>query len=62
VATAAFFFQCRGCQAEAGNGNSPNWLNNYEIAALDDIGFNDKEPKRSRERLYDLIAPVNKEA
>jgi hypothetical protein len=28
---------------------------------LDDIGFNDKEPKRSAGSLYDLIAPVNKE-
>jgi hypothetical protein len=28
---------------------------------LDDIGFDDKEPKRSAGALYDLIAPVNKE-
>lgn len=45
---------------EAGNGNSPNWLNNYEMQLLDDIGFNDKDPKRSFGSLYDLIAPQNK--
>jgi hypothetical protein len=27
---------------------------------LDDIGFDDKEPKRSAGALYDLIAPQNK--
>jgi hypothetical protein len=45
---------------EAGNGNSPNWLTNFEMQLLDDIGFNDKEPKRSAGSLYDLIAPKNK--
>ncbi|RYY28629.1 MAG: DUF1080 domain-containing protein, partial [Sphingobacteriaceae bacterium] len=45
---------------ESGNGNSPNWLDNFEMQLLDDIGFNDKEPKRSAGSLYDLIAPQNK--
>jgi hypothetical protein len=45
---------------ESGNGNSPNWLTNFEMQLLDDIGFNDKEPKRSAGSLYDLIAPKNK--
>jgi len=46
---------------EAGNGNSPNWLDNFEFQLLDDIDFNDHEPRRSAGSLYDLIAPVNKE-
>ncbi len=45
---------------ESGNGNSPNWLDNFEMQILDDIGFNDHEPKRSAGSLYDLIAPQNK--
>jgi hypothetical protein len=45
---------------EAGNGNSPNWLTNFEMQLLDDIGFNDKEPKRSAGSLYDLITPQGK--
>lgn len=45
---------------ESGNGNSPNWLNNCEMQVLDDINFDDKEPKRSAGSLYDLIAPQNK--
>ena len=45
---------------EAGNGNSANWLLNYEMQLLDDVNFNDKEPKRSAGALYDLIAPQNK--
>lgn len=45
---------------ESGNGNSPNWLDNFEMQLLDDINFNDKEPKRSAGSLYDLIAPQNK--
>jgi hypothetical protein len=56
-----FFHVQEDAKAEAGNGNSPNWLNNYEMQLLDDIGFDDKEPKRSAGALYDLIAPVNKE-
>ena len=45
---------------EAGNGNSPNWLDNFEFQILDDIDFNDHEPRRSAGSLYDLITPVNK--
>ena len=45
---------------ESNNGNSPNWLNNCEMQVLDDINFDDKEPKRSAGSLYDLIAPQNK--
>ncbi len=56
-----FFHVQEDAMAEAGNGNSPNWLSNFELQLLDDIGFDDKEPKRSAGALYDLIAPVNKE-
>ena len=45
---------------QSGNGNSPDWLDNIEMQLLDDIDFNDKEPKRSAGSLYDLIAPQNK--
>jgi hypothetical protein len=45
---------------QSGNGNSPNWLDNFEFQILDDIGFNDHEPRRSAGSLYDLITPVNK--
>ena len=45
---------------QSGNGNSPNWLDNFEFQLLDDIDFNDHDPKRSAGSLYDLIAPVNK--
>jgi len=45
---------------ESGNGNSPNWLDNFEMQLLDDIDFNDKDPIRSAGSLYDLITPVNK--
>lgn len=46
---------------ESGNGNSPNWLDNFEFQILDDIDFNDHEPRRSAGSLYDLITPVNKQ-
>jgi hypothetical protein len=39
------------------NGNSPNWLDNYEYQVLDDIDFYDKKPSRSAGALYDLITP-----
>lgn len=45
---------------ESGNGNSPNWLDNFEFQLLDDIDFNDRAPIRSAGSLYDLISPVNK--
>lgn len=46
---------------ESGNGNSPNWLDNFEFQLLDDIDFNDRAPIRSAGSLYDLIPPVNKQ-
>lgn len=56
------FFHVREIASqEAGNGNSPNWLNDFEMQILDDINFDDKEPKRSAGSLYDLIAPQNKQ-
>lgn len=45
---------------ESGNGNSPNWLDNFEMQILDDIHFNDTAAIRSAGSLYDLIIPVNK--
>jgi hypothetical protein len=45
---------------ESGNGNSPNWLDNFEFQLLDDINFNDHEPRRSAGSLYDLITPGSK--
>lgn len=56
-----FFHVQEDQKQEPGNGNSPNWLRNYEMQLLDDIGFYDKEPKRSAGALYDLIAPQDKE-
>jgi hypothetical protein len=46
---------------ESGNGNSPNWLDNFEFQLLDDIDFNDHAPIRSAGSLYDLIVPQNKQ-
>ena len=46
---------------QSGNGNSPNWLDNFEMQILDDINFNDKAPIRSAGSLYDLIIPTNKQ-
>lgn len=55
------FFHVREVSGhEPGNGNSPNWLNNFEMQIQDDIDFPDKEPKRSAGSLYDLMAPENK--
>lgn len=45
---------------EPGNGNSPNWMEDFEFQILDDIDFYDKEPVRSAGSLYDLITPANK--
>ncbi len=45
---------------EAGNGNSPNWMYDFEFQIQDDIDFPNKEPIRSAGSLYGLIAPENK--
>lgn len=55
-----FFHVQEVADMESGNGNSANWLDNFEMQILDDIDFNDKEPKRSAGSLYDLITPQNK--
>jgi len=55
-----FFHMKEDAALESGNGNSPNWLNNFEMQLLDDINFNDKAPIRSAGSLYDLIIPENK--
>lgn len=55
-----FFHLKESLTHESGNGNSPNWLDNYEMQLLDDIGFNDTAAIRSAGSLYDLIIPRNK--
>ncbi|MDO1447018.1 DUF1080 domain-containing protein [Rhodocytophaga aerolata] len=55
-----FFHVQEVADMQSGNGNSANWLHNFEMQILDDINFDDKEPKRSAGSLYDLIAPQNK--
>jgi len=55
-----FFHVRENIKHESGNGNSPNWLDNFEMQILDDIGFNDTAAIRSAGSLYDLIIPVNK--
>lgn len=56
-----FFHVQENLAHEPGNGNSPNWLDNYEMQILDDINFNDTTPIRSAGALYDLLAPQNKQ-
>jgi Domain of Unknown Function (DUF1080) len=56
-----FFHMQETLSHEPGNGNSPNWLDNFEMQILDDINFNDKDPKRSAGSLYDLITPQQKQ-
>lgn len=56
-----FFHMQESLQHESGNGNSPNWLDNFEMQILDDINFNDTAAIRSAGSLYDLIAPHNKQ-
>jgi hypothetical protein len=56
-----FFHMKESLAHESGNGNSPNWLDNFEFQLLDDIDFNDKAPIRSAGSLYDLIIPTNKQ-
>ncbi|MCE7067057.1 DUF1080 domain-containing protein [Dyadobacter sp. CY326] len=55
-----FFYMDEAADKEAGNGNSPNWLDNFEMQLLDDINFNDTAAIRSAGSLYDLIAPKHK--
>lgn len=55
-----FFHMEEKSPQQPGNGNSPNWLDNFEMQILDDINFNDKDPKRSAGSLYDLIEPHDK--
>ena len=56
-----FFHVQENLAMEAGNGNSPNWLDNFEIQILDDKHFYDTLAVRSAGSLYDLIKPINKE-
>ena len=56
-----FFHIQENLAMEAGNGNSPNWLDNFEIQILDDQHFYDTLAVRSAGSLYDLIKPINKE-
>ena len=55
-----FYYVNEEADQQSGNGNSANWLDNFEMQLLDDINFNDKAPIRSAGSLYDLIVPVNK--
>jgi hypothetical protein len=55
-----FFHMQETLTHESGNGNSPNWLDNFEMQLLDDINFNDTAAIRSAGSLYDLIIPKNK--
>jgi hypothetical protein len=55
-----FFHMKETLAHQSGNGNSPNWLDNFEFQLLDDISFNDTAAIRSAGSLYDLIIPTNK--
>lgn len=55
-----FFHMKESLTHESDNGNSPNWLDNFEMQILDDIGFNDTAAIRSAGSLYDLIVPQHK--
>ena len=55
-----FYYVVENSAHESHNGNSPNWLDNFEFQLLDDIGFNDTAAIRSAGSLYDLIIPTNK--
>ena len=55
-----FYHVKENSKHESGNGNSPNWLDNFEMQILDDIHFNDTAAIRSAGSLYDLIIPQNK--
>ncbi|MFN8345824.1 MAG: DUF1080 domain-containing protein [Spirosomataceae bacterium] len=61
AANSGVFFHVQEKKAmESGNGNSPNWLENFEIQVLDDKYFNDTAAVRSAGSVYDLIKPKNK--
>lgn len=55
-----FFHVQERNRMESGNGNSPNWMEDFEIQILEDVHFYDKKPERSAGSLYDLIEPTNK--
>jgi hypothetical protein len=55
-----FYYVIEKSAHQSHNGNSPNWLDNFEMQILDDIGFNDTAAIRSAGSLYDLIIPQNK--
>lgn len=55
-----FFHMQEDLSMEAGNGNSPNWMDNFELQILDDEHFYDTLATRSAGALYDLISPKNK--
>ena len=55
-----FFHMKESLTHQSDNGNSPNWLDNFEMQLLDDINFNDTAAIRSAGSLYDLIIPKNK--
>jgi Domain of Unknown Function (DUF1080) len=55
-----FYYVVEKSAHQSHNGNSPNWLDNFEMQILDDIGFNDTAAIRSAGSLYDLIIPQNK--
>lgn len=42
------------------NGNSPNWLDNFEIQVLEDKYFHDTATVRSAGSLYDIMRPIHK--
>jgi hypothetical protein len=56
-----FFHMQESLKQAPGDGNSPNWLDNFEMQILDDINFNDTAAIRSAGSLYDLIIPQNKQ-
>lgn len=55
-----FFHIQENLAMESNNGNSPNWLDNFELQILDDKNFNDTAAIRSAGALYDLMKPKNK--
>jgi len=56
-----FYYVVESSAHQSNNGNSPNWLDNFEFQLLDDIGFNDTAAIRSAGSLYDLIKPQHKQ-